>query len=117
MLSRCRLRLSGRPPTLISQCSMAERPASGPGLGIVRGVAALREQVAAWRRAGARIGLVPTMGALHEGHIALVRRARSLSDHVVASIFVNPTQFAPNEDFARYPRDEVADARLLAAGG
>jgi len=96
---------------------MAERPASGPGLGIVRSVDALRERVAAWRRDGARIGLVPTMGALHEGHNALVHRARSLSDRVVASIFVNPTQFGPNEDFARYPRDEAADAQLLESAG
>ncbi len=83
----------------------------------MRSVDALRAHIGAWRRAGATVGLVPTMGALHEGHTALVRRARSLCDHVVASIFVNPTQFGPNEDFARYPRDEAADASLLAAGG
>jgi pantoate--beta-alanine ligase len=97
---------------------MAERPESGSGgIDIVRSVEALRARVAAWRRAGSTVGLVPTMGALHEGHIALVRRARSLCDHVVASIFVNPTQFGPNEDFARYPRDEAADCRQLESGG
>src|SRR5258707_14818170 len=97
---------------------MAEkRAAAATGLDIVRSVAALRARVGEWRREGEIVGLVPTMGALHEGHIALVRRARALCDHAVASIFVNPTQFGPNEDFARYPRDEAADAGLLAGAG
>jgi pantoate--beta-alanine ligase len=96
---------------------MAEPMASATGLDIVRSVVALRARVGEWRLEGGTVGLVPTMGALHEGHIALVRRARALCDHVVASIFVNPTQFGPNEDFARYPRDEAADARQLVAGG
>ncbi|HEY3950153.1 pantoate--beta-alanine ligase [Phenylobacterium sp.] len=84
---------------------------------IVRTVAELRAQVAAWKAAGARIALVPTMGGLHEGHLALVRRARDLADRVVTSLFVNPTQFAPGEDFEAYPRDEARDAALLAANG
>jgi pantoate--beta-alanine ligase len=97
---------------------MAERAEPGPGgLDIVRSVDALRARVAAWREAGATVGLVPTMGALHDGHIALVHHALARCDRVIASIFVNPTQFGPNEDFTRYPRDEAADARLLAAGG
>src|SRR5229473_2589925 len=75
----------------------------------------LRRRVRAWRRAGETVALVPTMGALHAGHLALVMRARELCDRVVASLFVNPTQFAPNEDFARYPRDESGDAAKLAA--
>jgi pantoate--beta-alanine ligase len=96
---------------------MAEPQAFAAELDIVRSVAALRTRTGEWRRRGETVGLVPTMGALHEGHLALVRRARALCDHAVATIFVNPTQFGPNEDFARYPRDEAADARQLVAGG
>ena len=86
----------------------------------VRTVAALRARVAGWRRQArdeteATVALVPTMGALHEGHLALVHAARTHARHVVVSLFVNPTQFGPNEDFTRYPRDEAADARALAA--
>ena len=87
------------------------------GLAIVRTVAELRAAVANWRRAGETVALVPTMGALHEGHLALVRRGRELADRVVASVFVNPTQFAPQEDFGRYPRDEAGDAAKLASAG
>jgi len=84
-------------------------------LAVARSIAELRRRVRAWRRAGETVALVPTMGALHGGHLALVARARELCDRVVASLFVNPTQFAPNEDFARYPRDESGDAAKLAA--
>lgn len=86
-------------------------------LPVVRTIADLRAQVAAWRREGLRIGFVPTMGALHEGHLSLVRLARTRADRVVASVFVNPTQFGPNEDFDAYPRDEARDAGLLAGAG
>jgi pantoate--beta-alanine ligase len=86
-------------------------------LPVARTVAALRAQVAAWRMGGERVALVPTMGGLHEGHLALVRRARDLAPRVVTSLFVNPTQFAPGEDFEAYPRDEARDAALLAAAG
>ena len=75
----------------------------------VRTTAGLREQVRAWRGAGKTIGLVPTMGALHAGHLSLVRRSLASTDRTVISLFVNPKQFAPHEDFAVYPRDEDRD--------
>jgi pantoate--beta-alanine ligase len=87
------------------------------GLPVVRTVAALRERVAAWHAAGQRVGVVPTMGALHAGHLSLVAHGRAQCDRVLATLFVNPTQFGPNEDFTRYPRDEAGDAaKLLGAG-
>lgn len=84
---------------------------------IVRTVADLRARVAAWRAAGRTVGLTPTMGALHEGHLTLVTLARRHADQVMATIFVNPTQFGPTEDFAAYPRDEARDAAMLAGAG
>ncbi len=83
----------------------------------VSDLGALRAQVRDWRRAGLRIGFVPTMGNLHAGHYSLVKLARAHADRVVASVFVNPTQFGPNEDFARYPRTPQADAAGLASAG
>jgi len=77
----------------------------------------MREQVGQWRRDGLRIGFVPTMGNLHAGHFALVELAREHSDKVIASIFVNPTQFGPNEDYGRYPRTPDTDIAGLAGKG
>lgn len=77
----------------------------------------MRAQVRTWRREGDTIGFVPTMGALHAGHVSLVEAARRLCDRVVASVFVNPTQFGPQEDLARYPRDLEGDTRRLDGAG
>jgi pantoate--beta-alanine ligase len=81
---------------------------------IAKSVATLRRPIARWRAAGETIALVPTMGALHEGHLSLVRLARRRADRVVVSIFVNPAQFAANEDFSTYPRTFAADVAALA---
>jgi pantoate--beta-alanine ligase len=79
----------------------------------VHTISELRREVAQWRRDGARIGFVPTMGNLHAGHLELVERARERADRVVSSVFVNPLQFGPNEDFDRYPRTLPDDQRRL----
>ncbi|HEX8959858.1 MAG TPA: pantoate--beta-alanine ligase, partial [Solirubrobacterales bacterium] len=84
---------------------------------LVRVKDALRAELAAPRRAGRSIGLVPTMGALHEGHLSLLRAARAECDVVVMSLFVNPAQFGPGEDLERYPRDERGDLDLAAEAG
>lgn len=83
----------------------------------VHTIAELRAQVTAWKRAGERVAFVPTMGNLHRGHIYLVERAREWAPRTVASIFVNPLQFGPNEDFAAYPRTLAEDSRQLADVG
>jgi pantoate--beta-alanine ligase len=82
-----------------------------------RTVKDLRAQVAEWRKAGETIALVPTMGALHAGHLSLIGIAKGHAGRVVASIFVNPSQFGPREDFKRYPRDEEGDMKKLAEAG
>ena len=84
---------------------------------VVRSVAALRATTHPYRQSGKRIGLVPTMGALHQGHLELVKAARRHADFIVATIFVNPLQFNPSEDLSAYPRDEATDLNLLAATG
>ena len=83
----------------------------------VRQLEVLREAIAAWRQAGERIALVPTMGALHDGHMALVDAARRAANREVVSIFVNPKQFGAGEDLAKYPRKEAADSRMLSGAG
>lgn len=84
---------------------------------IIRSAAEMQKSALALRREGRRIGFVPTMGYLHEGHVSLVRLARARADVVVVSIFVNPTQFGPNEDFARYPRDFARDETMCREAG
>ena len=93
---------------------MSENP---PPLPIARTVEALRATVREWRRQGFTVAFVPTMGALHEGHLTLVREAGRRADKVAASVFVNPTQFAAHEDLGTYPRREAEDAGLLASAG
>jgi len=83
------------------------------GLVVVRTVKDLRKRLVRWRKTGRRLALVPTMGALHEGHLSLVDHAHEVADRVIVTIFVNPTQFGPNEDLDRYPRDEAADLVML----
>jgi pantoate--beta-alanine ligase len=80
-------------------------------------IAAVRERVTAWHRVGLRVAFVPTMGNLHPGHVSLIEAARKYGDRFVASIFVNPMQFGPNEDFAHYPRTPTQDERMLADAG
>jgi pantoate--beta-alanine ligase len=84
---------------------------------VARSVEALRRTVAAWRAERRRVGLVPTMGAIHAGHLALVEAARAQCERVVASLFVNPKQFGPSEDFTAYPRSEKADLAAFAGAG
>jgi len=92
-------------------------PSNSTDLTCVRTPAGLRQAISDWRGQGLRVAFVPTMGALHEGHLSLVRLGLTHADRVVASIFVNPTQFAPHEDFGAYPRTETRDLELLASAG
>lgn len=84
---------------------------------VIRSAAALRDKVSAWKRSGMLVGVVPTMGALHDGHLSLARLARVQSDRVIVTIFVNPMQFNNPEDLKKYPRDEAHDLALLKAEG
>jgi pantoate--beta-alanine ligase len=84
---------------------------------VTRSIAGVRERVRLWRRARKRVDFVPTMGAIHAGHESLVRRACAEADRVVTSVFVNPLQFGPGEDFRRYPRSPARDRQLLARAG
>jgi pantoate--beta-alanine ligase len=84
---------------------------------VLETIAAMKQQMKAWRQAGKSVGLVPTMGYFHEGHLSLMRQARAENDAVVVSLFVNPTQFGPHEDLERYPRDFAQDCRKAEALG
>jgi pantoate--beta-alanine ligase len=84
---------------------------------VIETIAGVREQIGRWRAAGQRIGFVPTMGSLHAGHMSLLSAARFRADRVISSVFVNPLQFGPGEDFERYPRTPEDDARLLEDEG
>jgi len=99
------------------QLAQNRRPRMVPTPTLVRTREALARTLQSWRLAGQSHALVPTMGALHEGHLELVRLARSHASRVVVSIFVNPSQFAPSEDLTRYPRDEAGDLVKLASAG
>ncbi len=90
---------------------------ASPPVTIVRSVAELRAQVAVWRAAGETLALVPTMGALHAGHMALIFRAHEIASKVCVSLFVNPAQFGKNEDLSTYPRNEASDLALLSGAG
>src|SRR6266852_1834857 len=105
-----------RPPR---QCLGGEKEAgmATGDIAVARSVDALRQAVASWRARREPVGLVPTMGAIHEGHLALVRAARGGCERVVASLLVNRTQFAPTEDFAAYPRSEAADLAAFQTAG
>jgi pantoate--beta-alanine ligase len=95
------------------ECLRGRNALSRPAVKVVRNVKDLRKVVAQWRRNGEKVALIPTMGALHDGHLQLVRAGRKRAERTVASIFVNPAQFAPHEDLARYPRDEAGDLAKL----
>ena len=86
-------------------------------IAVARNIAELRRAVSDWRKAGQKVALIPTMGALHAGHLALLERGKSLCDRTVTSIFVNPKQFGPGEDLSRYPRDEAGDQQKLSEAG
>ncbi|MFO0993031.1 MAG: pantoate--beta-alanine ligase [Hyphomicrobiales bacterium] len=97
------------------EASTPEAEAEPASPELIRDLAALRAQVGEWHRAGEKVAVVPTMGALHEGHLTLVRQGKARAERTIVTIFVNPKQFAPNEDLDRYPRDEAGDLAKLAS--
>jgi pantoate--beta-alanine ligase len=100
-----------------TSASAKEIQKADSGLRIIRDVAGLRQCVREWRNEGQKVALVPTMGAIHKGHISLVHAAQKQSDRVIVSLFVNPKQFGPAEDVTTYPVDEASDAGLLSEAG
>ena len=107
--------MNAGPP--LPETAQTDQAAPLTELPTVRGIAELRAAVADWRHRGHSVGLVPTMGALHEGHLALIRQSRADCGRTVASLFVNPTQFNDPKDLRAYPRDAAGDAALFAAAG
>lgn len=110
------MQLALRPAGSVRDGGACNLPSMKPPA-LVTTIGDLRNSVAIWRRDGLRVALVPTMGALHEGHLSLVAAARTCVDRIVVSVFVNPKQFAPHEDFTRYPRDIDRDRAHLARQG
>jgi pantoate--beta-alanine ligase len=110
-------RLPARTATPAQKRTIRTDPSVTKQIKVVRTVKDLRKQTQKWRGAGRTIALVPTMGALHDGHLSLITLAAKKADRVVVSIFVNPTQFAPSEDLSRYPRDESGDLAKLDGSG
>lgn len=100
-----------------TETAISSRSGGKTDTAVARTIADLRSRVADWRAAGQTVALIPTMGALHEGHLTLMRAAKQVCDRAVVSIFVNPLQFGPSEDFEAYPRTEESDRAKLAAEG
>lgn len=121
VLSRVRERIiwakCGRPGLSGEKGRVAKKKDTETGPLLIRDTEALRETVTDWRSEGHRVAVVPTMGALHDGHLTLVRQGLKLAKRVVVTIFINPKQFAANEDLGRYPRDEEGDLTKLAEAG
>src|SRR5215217_6290620 len=117
LISQTRFVMQSHASEMKSGRAHTPMPTTATSMKVTSTIAETRHAIGAARAGGARIGLVPTMGALHEGHLSLVERSKRETDFTVMSIFVNPLQFAPTEDLARYPRPVAEDERLAAEAG
>src|SRR5262245_6328168 len=115
--SRATCRRSSRSPIPPRSTSSMLEPVRSAGMQTVTTIAQVRARIGEWHSAGERVVFVPTMGNLHAGHMSLIEAARAHGRRFVASIFVNPMQFGPNEDFAHYPRTPKNDAEMLEHAG